>query len=273
MNVSMTEKEIIKRHLSRKRKRPFPTAIKTFAATLQFYSTKAYEYVRKTFLNILLHPQTIKKWYSSIDAKPGITLEALRTVQAKINEAAAVEKILYFSLVIDDMSIKEEIEIEDDKYYGYVDFGTNPENNDSIPRANHACVLLLVCINGNWKIPVAYYFIKSLNGAERANVIEQVLASLHEVGAKVLNVTMDGTASNISTARCLGANIAAQDLKPYFIHPQSKEKVYIILDACHMIKLIRNSYATSRNMHDSYGNKIDWQYIVHLVKLQEQKGL
>lgn len=84
---------------------------------------------------------------------------------------------------------------------------------------------------------------------------------------------MDGTASNISTAQCLGANIAAQDLKPYFIHPQSKEKVYIILDICHMIKLIRNSFATSINMHDICGNKIDWQYIVNLVYLQEQEGL
>lgn len=197
-------------------------------------------------------------------------MEALRTIKEKINEAKG--KILYFSLTIDDISIRKFIEIEGDKYYGYVDYGTNFENNDSLPEASNACVCLLVCINGNWKIPVAYYFIRSLSGTERANVIQQVLAALHEVGAIVINITMDGTASNISTAQCLGANIAARDLKPYFIHPQTKEKVYIILDACHMIKLIRNSFATSI-IHDTCGNKIDWQYIINLVKLQEQEGL
>lgn len=128
-------------------------ALKKFAATLQFYSTKAYEYVRKTFLNVLPHPQTIRKWYSAIESKPGITLEALKTVKAKIYEAAANEKILYFSLTIDDMSIRESIEYVGDKYFGYVDYGINFEDNDNLPEATHACVLLLVCINGNWKIP------------------------------------------------------------------------------------------------------------------------
>jgi len=31
------------------KRRVFPNELKTFAATLQFYSIKAYEYVRKTF--------------------------------------------------------------------------------------------------------------------------------------------------------------------------------------------------------------------------------
>lgn len=98
------------------KRRAFPNELKTFAATLQFYSSKAYEYVRKTFLTILPHPQTIRRWYSSVKRKPGITMEALRTIKAKINEATSEGKQLYFSLTIDDMSIRELVEIENDKY-------------------------------------------------------------------------------------------------------------------------------------------------------------
>lgn len=137
------------------------------------------------------------------------------------------------------------IEIEGDTYYGYVDYGINVDNGDDVPHAKHACVFLLVCINGNWKIPVAYFLITSLCGAEKANLIKLVLTSLHEIGAIIVNITMDGCASNIATMQCLGANISAEKIIPYLRHPISNEKIYLMLDACHMIKLIRNAFATS----------------------------
>jgi len=37
--------------------------IRSFALTLQFYSAKAYNYVRKTFKNVLPHPATIKNGF------------------------------------------------------------------------------------------------------------------------------------------------------------------------------------------------------------------
>lgn len=41
-----------------------PKEIKEFALTLQFYSSKAYNYVRRTFGLALPHPSTIRKWSS-----------------------------------------------------------------------------------------------------------------------------------------------------------------------------------------------------------------
>lgn len=41
-----------------------------------------------------------------MEEKPDITMEALRTIEAKINEAISEGKQLYFSLTIDDMSIR-----------------------------------------------------------------------------------------------------------------------------------------------------------------------
>ena len=38
--------------------------LKSFALTLQFYSTKAYNFVRKTFNLAVPHPVQIRKWYA-----------------------------------------------------------------------------------------------------------------------------------------------------------------------------------------------------------------
>lgn len=50
----------------------------------------------------------------SVEGKSGITTEALKTIKEKINEVTSKGQILYFSLTIDDMSIREFIEIEND---------------------------------------------------------------------------------------------------------------------------------------------------------------
>ena len=50
--------------------------LKSFALTLQFYSAKAYEFVRKTF-NIALPSQSqIRRWYGKVAADPGFTQPA-----------------------------------------------------------------------------------------------------------------------------------------------------------------------------------------------------
>ena len=47
--------------------------LKSFALTLQFYSAKAYDFVRKTFNLALPHRVQIRKWYTKVLAKPGFT--------------------------------------------------------------------------------------------------------------------------------------------------------------------------------------------------------
>lgn len=54
------------------------------------------------------------------------------------------------------MSIKKQIEWNGKEHTGFVDLGTNVQD-DSLPAATDALVFLLVPLNGNWKIPVAYY--------------------------------------------------------------------------------------------------------------------
>ena len=60
---------LMKRIMSKKgmATRSYHPALKAFARTLQFYSTKAYNYVRETFGLGLPHVVAIRKWYSAIN--------------------------------------------------------------------------------------------------------------------------------------------------------------------------------------------------------------
>ena len=62
--------QLIKR-LTNKKNTPYPPELRLFAMTLQYYSAKAYEYVRTSFNLALPHQAQIRKWYSKVLAGPG----------------------------------------------------------------------------------------------------------------------------------------------------------------------------------------------------------
>ena len=52
--------------------------------THQFYSSKAYKFVRKTFNLALPHESQIRKWYAKIPADPGFTEPAFNALRLKV---------------------------------------------------------------------------------------------------------------------------------------------------------------------------------------------
>lgn len=234
--------ELFNRILTSSKRKKYPEELKSFAATLHFYSAKAYAYVRTNFMNSLPHPKTMSKWYKNVHGEPGINKQVLESIRIKCMERMANNRPLYFNLTIDEMSIKEKVEYRGGECCGYVDIGTNIDSND-IPTARYALVLMAVCLNDYWKIPVSYYLINGLSSDERAGLINRCLQELHEVKANVISITTDGAACNLSTFKKLGASLDMENLKTFFYHPCTKENVYIILDPCHMLKLIRNCLA------------------------------
>lgn len=77
--------EILKRKKGLKKK--YSEELRKFALILNFYSSKAYEYVRKTFKNLLPERSTICKWYSVINGRPGFTDEVFHALKSKSNRA------------------------------------------------------------------------------------------------------------------------------------------------------------------------------------------
>lgn len=265
-------KQLFQRVLQGKIKNHYPPELRSFALTLNFYSAKAYSYVRKTFYNALPHPRTIQKWYESVDCSPGFSKEALVALQNKVKEAKQIGRHVVCSLMLDEMAIRKKIEWTGHKFSGYVDFGADIAN-DSTPEAKEALVIMVNCVNGRWKIPIAYFFIDGLGGREKANIVKRCLEFIHESGIEIISLTFDGAASNISMANFLGANVSVENMKTWFPHPISNRSIYILPDPPHMLKLIRNTIASRPAIYDDNGNAIEWSYLRKLVDIQNKEGL
>ncbi|KAL4135799.1 hypothetical protein QTP88_007387 [Uroleucon formosanum] len=81
------------------KKQEYCNTLKQFVVTLQYYSPKAYTYVRKRFNNLLPHPRTLRRWFMVVDGKPGFTQLLMRCV------LGSKLKLAYF--LIDGLGGKE----------------------------------------------------------------------------------------------------------------------------------------------------------------------
>ena len=133
-------KEIFQRIIENsdsKHSNAFPEDLRSFAMTLQFYSAKAYDYVRETFDLALPHPRTIRTWYCGVEGDPGFTKQSFDALKAKANDNLAQGKETVCAVMFDEMAILKHIAYANGKYQGYVDIGTG-RFDDSTPVAKDA---------------------------------------------------------------------------------------------------------------------------------------
>ena len=253
--------------------RVYTPELKSFALTLQFYSSKAYSFLRKTFNLALPSQSQIRRWYSKIPADPGFTEPAFNALKLKAEEAKENGKEVLCSLMLDEMSIKKHVSWDGHKYQGYVDLG-NGADDDSLPLANDALVFMVVSLNSSWKVPCGYFFIDGLSGKERANLVKVCIQLLYDIGVSVTSLTCDGPSCHISMLTELGLSVDLSNMVTYFLHPQDpKRRMYVFLDICHMLKLVRNTFGEWGTLVNRGGEKISWQYLVELHNLQDAEGL
>ena len=246
----------------------------SFASTLQFYSTKGYEFVRKTFLNALPHVATIRRWFSKISAGPGFSKFAFQLLETKVEEQRLQGKQVFVALTLDEMSLKKKIDYDEktSRFVGYVDIGSEIVD-DNMPPATDVLAVMCVGVNNHFKILLGYFFICGLSGQEKANLVQITLQKIHETGARGLSLTCDGPSAHFSMIKELGANLDPENMRPFFNHPSdSTLRVYIFLDAVHMLKLVRNTLGSEKVLFSSSG-PICWRFIEELQNLQEREGL
>jgi hypothetical protein len=270
--------ELIKRCIDKQSsatsRNPYPPQLKAFALTLQFYSARAYDFVRETFRGCLPHPKTLQNWYSCINGSPGFHDEIFAALCYKALETPGGK--LTCSFMMDEVAIRKQLDFDrtTDKFVGYIDMGVDLDDMAGLPLANEALVFMLVSLTDNWKVPVAYFLVAGLNGSERANLVSLCLQKLHDVGVNVVSLTFDGCSANIAMATTLGASVNVNDVKPSFPHPSDPTmRVCVMLDACHMLKLIRNTLADKHTLMDCDGNLVKWEFIKKLQELQSAEGL
>src|SRR5688572_11244909 len=123
------------------------------------------------------------------------------------------------ALVMDEMCIWKQVEWDGNRSYAFVNYGTGFDD-DSVGVAKEAFVLMLVAVNGHWKLPVGYFLTDGLDAKEKANIITECLIKIYATGVRVVSLTFDDASSNLSVVKIFGADLSnVHNLKTWFPHP------------------------------------------------------
>lgn len=77
---------------------------------------------------------------------------------------------------------------------------------------------------------------------------------------------------NITTCTRLGASFLRKKFQPYFYSQSGNDKIRVVLDAPHMVKLARNCLGRKKILYDGNNLKIEWKYFVELERFRSEKG-
>jgi len=161
-----------------------------------------------------------------VDGKPGFTQESFEAIKKE-----AGNNSVYCNLVIDEMCIRQQVEIDSQKnIHGYINnmVVEHCYDSDDISLAKNSLIFFAVGINDYWKMPLAYFLIDGLGGKERANLLKEAINLLHDTDAKLQSITFDG--ANVNTRMCteLGVNFNYEN-RHAFIISKYDEKLFIFL--------------------------------------------
>lgn len=182
-----------KKNSCRKVPKKYSLELRKFAVTLNFYSPKAYQFVRREFNFILPCPHTLIKWYTHVNAEPGFTKKALNTLVLACKNTPTP---IYCALMMDEISIRKHLDFNNNKYFGFVDFGSEIQS-DSVDQATECLVFMVVAINLSWKLPVGYFLCNHLNSDQKTNLVRRRINILSDTGVTIVSLTFDGCAVHL----------------------------------------------------------------------------
>lgn len=252
-----------------KRGTKYSPTVRKFCYRIQFFSSRAYNELRKFFGNRLPTIRTLRRWLRVIDDSPGITKTALECLAAKAKEYREEGKQLHVCLMADEMSIRKQAVWNNqtesfEGFSGLVNSTDRNEENAKLPVAKDA--LVFMAVGPNFRITVAYQLLCGLNAVDRASFTREVINSVVATGACVMSFTGDGLKANKTVAELLGADFKKN--QPYFQPEcQPNKKVYFIFDPPHMIKLVRKYFAEQNLRYKN--DDIKWEYLKILAKKQD----
>lgn len=203
----------------------------------------------------------------------GISNSALEVLSEKAESHSAENGYqLHLTLISDEMSIRKDLCYcnETQSFVGFSTVTNESEKNEDTSQLKLAKdALVFLAVGPDFKIPVAYELLNGLESNDRAALTLRVIANIEEAGVRIISLTTDALAANITTAEVLGAKF--NEGKPYFISPTYPEqKIYFILDPPHMLKLVRKHFCLDKIYYQD--QLIDWEALKTLVERQSSEN-
>ena len=241
--------------------------MKKFALTLNFYSPRAYSFVRGA-LN-LPHSATLRKWLSSANCEVGFLTEVFGFLKLQVIKHDYLKNV---ALIFDAMALHTAIAYDKktDKHYGYIDLGGIAHVNNE-EMATEALVFQIVSFKQKFKCPIGYFFINKISASVQKQLVVVAIQKLFEIGISVRSITCDCCATNIKTLTLLGCNLSPESMTPFFKNPCSNTDIFCILGPCHVLKILLNAFREIALT--SPKGLISFTFIKKLHDLQEKQDI
>ena len=210
---------------------------------------------------VLPYPSSIRAWEASIDCNPGYFSNIIKLIGTTAKKKPWMSEVV---LVVDAMSLHKGTIWDpiSKQYVGNVDYGAAvPEVPTDL--ATDALVFMIVGLSGNFKHPIGYMLYNKLTASVQAQLIKDCISLLHGVGLHIFVLVFDGHFTSQCKAKLLGCKMEVTEIQPWFPHHNFPgSNIFVVLDVCHMIKLMRNllsDYKVICHEDDDCLEKTEWQ--------------
>ena len=204
---------------------PFSAEVMRFALRLRYTSRQAYDALLEEFpLPSLSLLQKLSK--GGKDSMKAVKL---------LYEKGEIDKDVV--LLLDEMHLQKE-----ESYQGGATVGRD-ENGEL-----YGGILNYMIAGIRKTIPFVVRAVPEItvNGGLVKKHIDEVLTDLHNTGFNVRTVICDNHASNVAAYESLMKDYGVDEATKAIVHPSSNKKIYLMYDAVHLIKNIRNNLLNNK---------------------------
>jgi hypothetical protein len=242
-----------------KRQRRWDSKIISLCLSLYCKSPNAYENLRQSEMLCLPAKSTLTYYKNCVKQKPGINHNNFTWMKKEADR----QKISSFGhsggLLLDEMSIQDDLEImrkgDAWEFVGAVDMGqTNnaitiiTNDKKEVKLATHCLQLTFHGYEG-FRWPIAYYASNPATTHQLYINIWECVDVLNEYGFDIDYIMFDGETTN----RCLTKLLLGNDIRAsHFLATDifdNSHQIAIIQDIKHVLKKVRNSILSSRNIN------------------------
>jgi hypothetical protein len=217
---SLLEELLKLKNMQPKGRPPFSAEVMRFALRLRYTSKQAYDCLLEEFpLPSLSLLQKLTKGGK----------DSMKAVKLLLEKGEIDNDIV---LLLDEMHLQKE-----ESYQGGATIGRDEDGK------LYGGILNFMIVGIRKNIPFVVRAVPEItvNGGLVKKQIDAVLTDLHDTGFNVRTVICDNHASNVSAYDSLMRDYGVDEKTKAIIHPSSKKKIYLMYDAVHLIKNVRNN--------------------------------
>lgn len=253
-----------------------PTLIR-FALLIHSYSPSVYKLLKNTGILKLPSQSTLIDYTHFIKPQCGFSMERFFELKNLAENFKGHQRCV--ALMFDEMKISEKLVYSKDEVVGFIDLGSEFLNKlQERQLASHILALHVVGISTDVKYPIAYFAVNNMKAELMYSLIWKCIGLLDiECNLSVVSCTSDGAATNRSFYKMHSKSQSDVCYKAinYF---SPEQYVYLIVDAPHLLKTIRNNLFSSGSKQNTrflkYGDKfLLWSHITNIYKEDQERQL